>query len=124
MDPHFFSFLILPEKNERDSEKKSILVTFPLENIRSSGDDDLSSGDDDSRSGDDDSSFSDDDSSSGVEVVVGGLTRRHPAGRPAKAYMFCGTGLSRHSEDRSPRGKSQLARLMTNPPRYETGKLV
>ena len=65
----FFSFLILPEKNERESEKKAILVTFPPENIRSSGDDDSSSGDDDSRSGDDDSSSSDDDSSSGGVLI-------------------------------------------------------
>ena len=42
---------------ERESEKKATLVTFPPENIRSSGDDDSSSGDDDSRSDDDDSSF-------------------------------------------------------------------
>ena len=56
MDPHFFSsFLILPGKNEKESEKKAILVTFPPENIRSSGDDDSSSGEDDSSSGDDDS---------------------------------------------------------------------
>ncbi|KAF2596377.1 hypothetical protein F2Q68_00008395 [Brassica cretica] len=65
--PAFFSsILILPEKTrkrERVSEKKAILVTFPPENISSSGDDDSSSGDDDSSSGDDDSS--DDDSSSG-----------------------------------------------------------
>ncbi|KAF3543951.1 hypothetical protein DY000_02009302 [Brassica cretica] len=27
-----------------------------------------------------------------------------PAGRSAKAYMFCGTGLVSHFEDRSPRG--------------------
>ena len=38
-------------------------MTFLPENIRSSGDDDLSFGDDDSSSGDDDSSSSDDDSS-------------------------------------------------------------
>ncbi|WZZ42950.1 hypothetical protein YC2023_039209 [Brassica napus] len=71
MDPHFFlcSFLISYEKNEKESEKKAILVTFLPENIRSSGDDNLSS-----------------------EVVAGGLIRRHPAGRPAKAYIFCGTG--------------------------------
>ncbi|WZZ27566.1 hypothetical protein YC2023_010967 [Brassica napus] len=25
------------------------------------------------------------------EAVVGGLIRRHPAGQPAKAYMFCGS---------------------------------
>ena len=38
--PAFFSsFLILPEKNEKKSEKKAILVTFLLENIMSSGDD-------------------------------------------------------------------------------------
>ena len=55
--PAFFSlFLILPEKNERESEKKAILVTFSPENIRSSGDDDSSSGDDDPSSGYDDSS--------------------------------------------------------------------
>ncbi|KAF3501784.1 hypothetical protein F2Q69_00043618 [Brassica cretica] len=76
MDPHFFSFLILPEKNERESENKAILVTFPPENIRSSDDDDSSSGDDDSRSGDDDFSsgdddfsFGDDDSSSGGVLI-------------------------------------------------------
>ncbi|KAF3560151.1 hypothetical protein F2Q69_00015049 [Brassica cretica] len=74
-------------------------------NIRSSGDNDTSSGDDDSRSGDDDSSSGDDDSSS---AVVGRLISRHPAGRPAKAYMFCGTGLGRHSEDCSPHGTSPL----------------
>ena len=46
MDPHFFlsSFLISYEKNEKESEKKVILVTFLPENIRSSGDDNLSSG--------------------------------------------------------------------------------
>ncbi|KAF2548495.1 hypothetical protein F2Q70_00021276 [Brassica cretica] len=27
-----------------------------------------------------------------------------PVGRSAKAYMFCGTGLVSHFEDRSPRG--------------------
>ncbi|KAF2557052.1 hypothetical protein F2Q68_00017992 [Brassica cretica] len=65
MNPHFFSsFLILPEKNEKESEKKAILVTLSPENIRSSGDDDSSSGDDDSSSSDDDSSSGDDDSSS------------------------------------------------------------
>ena len=46
-----------------------ILVTFPPENISSSGDDDSSSGDDDSRSGDDDSSSGDDDSSSGGVLI-------------------------------------------------------
>ena len=39
-------------------------MTFPLENIRSSCDDDSSSGDNGSSSGDDDSSSSDGDSSS------------------------------------------------------------
>ncbi|KAF3564864.1 hypothetical protein DY000_02017076 [Brassica cretica] len=29
-----------------------------------------------------------------LEAVVGGLIRRHPAGRSAKAYMFCDTGLA------------------------------
>ncbi|KAF3558085.1 hypothetical protein F2Q69_00014199 [Brassica cretica] len=51
--------------NKKESEKKAILVTFPLENIRSSDDDDSSSGDDDSSSSDDDSRSGDDDSSSG-----------------------------------------------------------
>ena len=36
------------------------------------------------------------------EVVVGGLIRRHPAGQPAKAYMFYGMGLGQHSENCSP----------------------
>uniref|UniRef100_A0A0D3DSK5 RNase H type-1 domain-containing protein n=1 Tax=Brassica oleracea var. oleracea TaxID=109376 RepID=A0A0D3DSK5_BRAOL len=64
-------------KNEKESEKKAILVTFPPENIRSSGDDDSSSGDDNSSSGDDDSSSRDDDSNSGdsktlvAEIVEG-----------------------------------------------------
>ncbi|KAH0858396.1 hypothetical protein HID58_086657 [Brassica napus] len=53
-------------ERERESEKKAILVTFPPENIRNSGDDDSTSGDDDSSFGDDDSSSSDDDSSSSV----------------------------------------------------------
>ena len=68
--PAFFSsFLILPEENEKESEKKAILVTFPPENIRSSGDNDSSSGDNDSSSGDGDSSSSDDDSSSGGVLI-------------------------------------------------------
>ncbi|WZZ05118.1 hypothetical protein YC2023_091039 [Brassica napus] len=71
---------------------------------------DSSSGDDDSSSGDDDSSSGDDDSSS-----VCGLIRRRPAGQPAKVYIFCGTGLGRHFEDRSPRGTGPLlpARRLT-----------
>ncbi|CAF2057279.1 hypothetical protein YC2023_076840 [Brassica napus] len=64
MNPHFFLHFLFYLKNEKDSEKKTILVTFPPENIRSSGDDDSSSGDNDSSSGDNDSSSGDDDSSS------------------------------------------------------------
>ena len=37
------------------------------------------------------------------EAVAHGLIRRRPTGRPAKAYIFCGTGLGWHFEDRSPR---------------------
>ncbi|KAF2552517.1 hypothetical protein F2Q68_00036466 [Brassica cretica] len=62
-----------PVKNcrstDKDSEKKAIIVIFPPENIRSSGDDDLSSGDDDSSSGDDDSSSGDDESSSSGVLI-------------------------------------------------------
>ncbi|KAF2550338.1 hypothetical protein F2Q68_00035916 [Brassica cretica] len=58
--------------NDKESEKKAILVTFPPENIRSSGDDDSSYGDDDSSSGDDDSSSGDDDSSSGDDDLSSG----------------------------------------------------
>ncbi|KAF2583833.1 hypothetical protein F2Q70_00036821 [Brassica cretica] len=65
---------------------------------------DSSSGDDDSSSSDNYSTSSDDDSSSS-----GGLIRRRPAGRPAKAYIFYGTGLGRHFEDRSLRGTGPLA---------------
>ena len=55
------------------------------------------------------------------EVVVGGLVWRHPAGRPAKAYMFCGTGLGRHFEDYIPqRDRPAVTRSITNPPQYET----
>ncbi|CDY38251.1 BnaC05g17680D [Brassica napus] len=54
---------------EQESEKKSILVTFPPENTRSSDDEDSRSGDDDSSSGDDDPSSSDDDSSSGGVLI-------------------------------------------------------
>ena len=49
------------------------------------------------------------------EAAVGGLIRRHLTGRSAKAYMFCGTGLGWHSEDRSPCGTGPLwpARWLT-----------
>ena len=63
MDPHFFLISYFTWKNEKESEKKAILVTFPQENTRSSDDEDSRSGDDDSSSDDDDSSSSDDDSS-------------------------------------------------------------
>ena len=33
------------------------------------------------------------------EAVTGSLIKRYSAGRPAKAYIFCGTGLGRHFED-------------------------
>ena len=52
----FFFISYFTRKNEKESEKKAILVTFLSENIRSSGDDDSSSSDDDSSSSDDDSS--------------------------------------------------------------------
>ncbi|KAF2548106.1 hypothetical protein F2Q70_00021441 [Brassica cretica] len=52
------------------------------------------------------------------EAVVGGLIRRHPAGRPAKAYMFCGTGLADILRTAAREGQT---RSMTNPPRYGTG---
>ncbi|WZZ51843.1 hypothetical protein YC2023_051950 [Brassica napus] len=49
------------------------------------------------------------------EDVAGGLIRRRPAGRPAKANIFRGTGLDRHFEDRSPRGTCPMwpARRLT-----------
>ena len=51
-----------------------------------------------------------------------------PAGRPAKAYMFCGTGLGRHFKDRIPRGTGPLwpARWLTRrgTGRNGTGKPV
>ena len=56
MDPHFFLHFLFYLKKREKCEKKEILVTFPPENIRSSGDNDSSSGDDDSSSSDDDSS--------------------------------------------------------------------
>ena len=76
------SFLILPRKNEKESEKKAILVTFPPKNIRSFGDDDSSSGDDNSSSGDDGSgedgsSSSDDDLSSGGVWIWFSLSITH-----------------------------------------------
>ncbi|KAF3534526.1 hypothetical protein DY000_02042083 [Brassica cretica] len=40
--------------------------------------------------------------------VTCGLIRRRPAARSAKAYIFYGTGLGRHFEDRSPRGTGSL----------------
>lgn len=59
------SFLTLPEKNERASEKKVNPVIFPRKNERNSGVDDSISDDYDSSSGDDDSSSDNNDLSSG-----------------------------------------------------------
>ncbi|WZZ43771.1 hypothetical protein YC2023_040030 [Brassica napus] len=46
------------------------------------------------------------------EVVAGGLIKRRSARRPAKAYIFCGTGLGPHFEDRSPCGTGPLSRTV------------